>query len=130
MYRKDLITSEIEKLAQVLARIIGLKTELRLKEAEDLFNETLQSSFGLEKSLLFDIDIQPFADWLNNSELNADKLNSLTDFLFSDLDFEQNPINSQLLAQKLNLVYQYLVDKHQIVHLINLGRQKYIQQYI
>ena len=130
MYRKDLITSEIEKLAQVLARIIGLKTELKLKEAEDLLNETLQSSFGLEKSLLFDIDTQPFADWLNSANLNAEKLNSLTDFLFSDLDFEQNPINSQLLAQKLNLVYQYLVDKHQIVHLINLGRQKYIQQYI
>lgn len=130
MYRKDLITSEIEKLAQVLARIIGLKTELKLKEAEDLLNETLQSSFGLDKSLLFDIDNQPFSDWLNNANLNAEKLNSLTDFLFSDLDFEQNPINSQLLAQKLNLVYQFLSDKHQIVHLINLGRQKYIQQYI
>jgi len=130
MYRKDLITSEIEKLAQVLARIIGLKTELKLKEAEDLLNETLQSSFGLDKSLLFDIDIQPFSDWLNSANLSAEKLNSLTDFLFSDLDFEQNPINSQLLAQKLNLVYQFLSDKHQIVHLINLGRQKYIQQYI
>lgn len=130
MYRKDLITSEIEKLAQVLARIIGLKTELKLKEAEDLLNETLQSSFGLDKSLLFDIDIQPFSDWLNSANLNAEKLNSLSDFLFSDLDFEQNPINSQLLAQKLNLVYQFLSEKHQIVHLINLGRQKYIQQYI
>ena len=130
MYRKDLITSEIEKLAQVLARIIGLKTELKLKEAEDLLNETLQSSFGLDKSLLFDIDNQPFSDWLNSANLSAEKLNSLTDFLFSDLDFEQNPINSQLLAQKLNLVYQFLSDKHQIVHLINLGRQKYIQQYL
>lgn len=130
MYRKDLITSEIEKLAQVLARIIGLKTELKLKEAEGLLNETLQSSFGLDKSLLFDIDIQPFSDWLNSANLNAEKLNSLSDFLFSDLDFEQNPINSQLLAQKLNLVYQFLSDKHQIVHLINLGKQKYIQQYI
>ncbi|RZL68172.1 MAG: hypothetical protein EOO93_04065, partial [Pedobacter sp.] len=78
MYRKDLITSEIEKLAQVLARIIGLKTELKLKEAEDLLNETLQSSFGLDKSLLFDIDIQPFSDWLNSANLSAEKLNSLT----------------------------------------------------
>lgn len=130
MYRKDLITSEIEKLAQVLAKIIGLKTELKLKEAEDLLNETLQSSFGLEKSLLFDIDKEPFSNWLDSANLNAEKLNSLTDFLFSELDFEQNPINSQLLAQKLNLVYHFLSDKHQIVHLINLGRQKYIQQYI
>lgn len=130
MYRKDLITAEIEKLALVLARIMGLKVELRLKEAEDLFNETLLNSFGLERSLLLNADIGPFSDWLETSQLNAEQLNSLGDFLFSDLDFEQNPIKAQLFAQKLNLVYQCLADKHQTVHLINMGRQKYIQQYI
>lgn len=130
MYRKDLITAEIEKLAQVLARIMGLKVELRLKEAEDLFNETLLNSFGLNRDLLLNSDITPFSDWLENSTLNAEQLNSLGDFLFSDLDFEQNSIKSLLFAQKLNLVYQCLADKHQTVHLINMGRQKYIQQYI
>lgn len=130
MYRKDLITAEIEKLAQVLARIMGLKVELRLKEAEDLFNETLLNSFELNRDLLLNSDITPFSDWLENSTLNAEQLNSLGDFLFSDLDFEQNSIKSLLFAQKLNLVYQCLADKHQTVHLINMGRQKYIQQYI
>ena len=130
MYRKDLITAEIEKLAQVLARIMGLKVELRLKEAEDLFNETLLNSFGLERSLLLDSDTTAFSAWLETSNLNAEQLNSLGDFLFSDLDFEQNPINAQLFAQKLNLVYQRLADKYQTIHLINLGRQKYIEQYI
>lgn len=130
MYRKDLITAEIEKLAQVLARIMGLKVELRLKEAEDLFNETLLNSFGLERSLLLDSDTTAFSAWIETSNLNAEQLNSLGDFLFSDLDFEQNPINAQLFAQKLNLVYQRLADKYQTIHLINLGRQKYIQQYI
>jgi hypothetical protein len=130
MYKRDLITAEIEKLALVLARIMGLKVELKLKEAEDLFNETLLNSFGLERSLLLNVDIAPFSDWLETSQLNAEQLNSLGDFLFSDLDFEKNPINAQLFAQKLNLVYQCLADKHQTVHLINMGRQKYIQQYI
>jgi hypothetical protein len=130
MYRKDLITAEIEKLALVLARIMGLKIEFRLKEAEDLFNETLLNSFGLERDLILTNDIEPFSNWLENSNLNAEQLNSLGDFLFSELDFEQNPITSLLFAQKLNLVYQSLVDKHQMVHLINMGRQKYIQQYI
>lgn len=130
MYRKDLITAEIEKLAQVLARIMGLKVELRLKEAEDLFNETLLNSFGLERSLLLDSDTTAFSAWLETSNLNSEQLNSLGDFLFSDLDFEQNPINAQLFAQKLNLVYQRLADKYQTIHLINLGRQKYIEQYI
>lgn len=130
MYRKDLITSEIERLAQVLAKIMGLKVELKLKEADLLFEETLATSFGLQKSLLIDIDVEPFNNWLKEANLPPEKLNTLTDFLFSDLDFERNPIISQLYAQKLNLIYQFLVDQHQIVHLINMGRQKYIQQYI
>jgi hypothetical protein len=130
MYRRDLITAEIEKLAQVLARIIGLKTELKLKEAEDLFNETLTSSFGLDRSLLLENDSKGFSSWLKKSDLNVEKLNALTDFLYNELDFENNPIQSNLLAQKLNLIYQSLIDDHQIVHLINLGRQKMIQHYL
>ncbi len=130
MYKRDLITAEIEKLAQILAKILGLKVELKLKEAEDLFDQTLLNSFGLERKLLLNSDINPFSAWLENSILNAEQLNSLGDFLFSELDFEQNSIISSLFAQKLNLIYQCLADKHQIVHLINMGRQKYIQQYI
>ena len=130
MYRRDLITAEIEKLAQVLARIMGLKTELKLKEAEDLFNETLNSSFGLNPSILLENDTEGFTNWLKKSNLNAEKLNALTDFLYSELDFENNPITSNLFAQKLNLIYQSLIDDHQVVHLINLGRQKMIQQYL
>jgi hypothetical protein len=130
MYRKDLITAEIEKLAQVLAKLIGLKTELRLKEAADLFNETLKNGFGLDNALLLDHDLEKFKQWLKAAPLKAEQLNLLGDFLFSELDFENKPSSSHLIAQKLDLVYQYLADEHQVIHLINLGRQKYIQQYL
>ena len=130
MYKRDLITAEIEKLAQVLARIMGLKTESKFDEANALFDETLQGSFGLSSSLLYSIDDAGYKDWLQTQELGAEKINTLTDFIFSQLDFEQNPIQSANLAQKLNLLYQYLVDVHHTVHLINMGRQKYIQQYL
>ncbi|RZK42190.1 MAG: hypothetical protein EOO90_08060 [Pedobacter sp.] len=130
MYRKDLITAEIEKLAQVLARIIGLKIELRLEESELLFDQTLSSSFGIEKAILLHPDNVEFEKWLEKSDLGPEKLNALSDFLFSEIDFEKQPINSAYIAQKLNLVYQTLSDKHQTIHLINLGRQNYIQQFI
>jgi hypothetical protein len=130
MYRKDLITAEIEKLAQVLARIMGLKVELKLDEAQKLFEETLLNHFGLDVNLLVEPNTIAFIEWLKISNHNAEKLNSLGDFLFGELDFEKQPLLSQLYAQKLNLVYQYLADELHTVHLINLGRQKYIQQYI
>jgi hypothetical protein len=130
VYKRDLITTEIEKLAEVLARIIGLKKELRLNEADILFDETLASSFQLEKKLLITPDTESFIEWLGNSKLGPEKLNILSDFLFSKLDFENDVIVSPLIAKKLDLIYTFLANQHQIVHLINLGRQKYIQQYI
>lgn len=130
MYKRDLITSEIEKLAQVLARIMGLKTALKLEEANDLFYETLLSSFELPQSVLLDPDTQGFQEWLAAKDPGAEKLNTLGDFLFSQLDFENEPTSSLLFAQKLDLLYTHLATKHQVVHLINMGRQKYIQQYL
>ena len=130
MYKRDLITAEIEKLAQVLARILGLKTELKLDEAASLFDETMESSFGLNPSLIHSVDDADFRNWLKNQELGPEKINSLTDFIFSELDFEQRAIESFQLAQKLDLLYQHLVEVHHTVHLINMGRQKYIQQYL
>lgn len=128
MYRKDLITAEIEKLAQVLARIMGFKVELRLEEAEQLFNETMANSFGLPIAILNHPDLTAFENWLSECSLPAEKLDSLSEFLFYELG--QSPERNQLIAPKLNLVYEHLSNHHKIVHLVNLHRQKMIQQYL
>lgn len=130
MLRRDLISAEIEKLAQVLARIIGLKKEDKLIEAEDLYFETLESGFGLKKDLLLQTETLPFENWLNQANLSPEELNLLSDFLYSELDFDNKIERSKLFAQKLIFIYQMLSNKHQIVHLINLGRQKLIEQYL
>jgi hypothetical protein len=130
MLRRDLISAEIEKLAQVLARIIGLKQENKLIEAEDLYFETLENGFGLKKDLLFNADNQPFKNWLEQTNITAEQLNLLSDFLYSELDFDNKLDTSKLFGQKLILVYEMLSNNFQIVHLINMGRQKLIEQYI
>ena len=128
MYKRDLITAEIEKLAQVLARIMGLKLELKLAEADILLSETLENSFGLTPILLTQPDLQPFENWLNESLLPAEKLDSLSEFLYYELGMSDQ--QNKLIAPKLNLIYQRLADQHKIVHLVNLHRQKTIQQYL
>lgn len=130
MYKRDLVTAEIEKLAQVLAKIIGLKLEDRLVEADSLFAETIKSGFGLNIEMLQDINTEEFETWLSSNELNAEQLNLLSDFIFSEIDFEGRPVISGIYASKLILVYKRLTDKFQMVHLINMGRQKYIEQYL
>ncbi|MGM9477950.1 hypothetical protein ACS5PU_16070 [Pedobacter sp. GSP4] len=128
MYRRDLLTAEIQKLAQVLARIMGLKLEGKLEDANSLFNETIADGFGLPKEILEQSDLALFEKWLQSAGLPPEKLDSLSEFLYYELGL--SPERNQTIAPKLNLLYQYLSDKHKIVHLVNLHRQETIQQYL
>lgn len=128
MYRKDLITAEIQKLAQVLARTMGLKLEGKLKEAESIFNETMERSFVLPQEILLSNNPLVFENWLNENDLSPEKLDSLSEFLYYELGVSER--RNEIIAPKLNLIYQQLADKHKIVHLVNLHRQKTIQQYL
>ncbi|SOD20559.1 hypothetical protein [Pedobacter xixiisoli] len=128
MYRKDLITAEIERLAQVLARIMGLKLEGDLAQASLLFNETLNNAFKLPSVILEDGNVTTFEKWLTETDLPAEKLDSLSEFLYYELgiSIERN----KLIAPRLNLIYKVLAEKHKIVHLVNFHRQEVIQQYL
>jgi hypothetical protein len=128
MYRKDLITAEIERLAQVLARIMGLKLEGDLAKANELFNDTIENSFKLSPAILEDSDTTAFENWLNETDLPAEKLDSLSEFLYYELGI--SPQRNALIAPRLNLIYKVLAEKHKIVHLVNFHRQEIIQQYL
>ena len=128
MFRKDLITAEIQKLAEVLAKIMGLKLEGNFAEAEIIFIDTIQNSFSIPKEILEEPNTSTFEKWLNESDMPADKLDSLSEFLYYELGVSEE--RNKAIAPKLNLIYNQLADKHKIVHLVNLHRQKTIQQYL
>ena len=128
MFRKDLITAEIQKLAEVLARIMGLKLEGKLEDAVKMFEEAMEKNFLLPIDVLENQDLSRFEIWLTSSDLTPEKLDSLSEFLYYELGVSEQ--RNKTIAPKLNLVYNYLSDKHKIVHLVNLHRQKTIQQYL
>lgn len=128
MYRKDLITAEIQKLAEVLAKIMGLKLEGKFVEAQNIFDETIANAFKLPKDILENHDLTTFNNWLEGSELTAEKLDSLSEFLYYEIGLSEE--RNKIIAPKLNLVYKLLSDKHKIVHLVNFHRQNNIQQYL
>jgi len=130
MYRKDLITAEIQKLAQVLARIMGLRLEGKLEEAEDLFRESLLKDFGITEEQLFSKQNDDFEALLTDSAFPAEKLEMLSQFLYAELDPSQSSDKNEALSEKLNLIYQTLEVKHRIVSMTNLDRQKKVQQYL
>lgn len=128
MFRKDLITAEIQKLAEVLAKIMELKLEGKFIEAQNIFDKTIADAFNLPKDILENEDLTAFNNWLEGSELSAEKLDSLSEFLYYELGLSEE--RNKIIAAKLNLIYKLLSDKHKIVHLVNFHRQNNIQQYL
>ncbi|RZK49854.1 MAG: hypothetical protein EOO99_03640 [Pedobacter sp.] len=128
MIRKDLLSAEIEKLALVLAKIMGLKLEGKLQEAEQIFNQTLKEYFQLDPEILNSFNLDAFESWLANTSLGPEKLDALSEYLFYELGL--NPERNAQIAAKLNLLYQELSTKHKIVHLVNFHRQEILKQYL
>ncbi len=128
MIRKDLLSAEIEKLALVLAKIMGLKLEGKLKEAEQIFNQTLKEYFHLDPEILNSYNLEEFQDWLMQTDLGPEKLDSLSEYLFYELGL--SPERNAQIAAKLDLLYQELADKHKVVHLVNFHRQEILKQYL
>lgn len=130
MLRRDLITAEIQKLAQVLARIMGLKLEGKLEESEALFKESLLKEFEITEEDLLTISNHQFNTLLLNRDFPSEKLDMLSQFLYSDITADLNSDRNALIAGKLLLIYQMLEQQHHIISMINLDRQKKIQQYL
>jgi len=128
MYRKDLVTAEIQKLAEVLAKIMGLKLEGKLEDASEIFEQTMEKSFNLPADILEDEDFSKFQEWMENCNLPTEKLDSLSEFFYYELGLSAE--RNKVIAPKLNLIYQFLSEKHKIVHLVNFHRQETIQQYL
>lgn len=128
MYKRDLIKSEIENLALVLAKILGLKQIGNVVEAEQTFNDTINKDFGLNPQLINSADTKQFLIWLNESTLPPEKLSSLSEFLYWKFTQDENP-NKQL-AIMLNAVYNKLIIEHKIVHLDQLQKQEHVKKYL
>jgi hypothetical protein len=130
MYRRDLILAEIQKLAQVLARIMGLKLEGKTNEAEELFAESLQKDFEISLEDLFSNDAEAFETSLLRHSYTAEKLEMLSQFIYEQFRTSANDIRKQAIADKILIIYQLLESKYHIVNMTNLDRQKKVLQYL
>lgn len=130
MYKRDLITAEIQKLEQALARILGLKQQGRLEEADNGLEEMLESDFGILFQDLIASDGNDFMIYLTEKDFPAEKLEILSRLLYLKFDSTTHTEQNKSVAQKLQLIYQTLEVKHHVVNMNNLNRQKTINDYI
>lgn len=111
MLRSDLITSEIQKLAQVLARIIGLKIENPELLFEELKN-AIDSNFILPLNELTSMNLDELENSFKSSNYSAEQIDMLVKFVVQLWNVKPSYEHRQLI---LNLI-QLLEDKYQYMN--------------
>lgn len=130
MYRRDLLTAEIQKLAEALARILGMKQQGKLKEAEDAIDALLENDFGILFTDLLACDEKDFAEFLSQKKFPAEKLDFFSQVLYLKFNSPMIDQENKSLAEKLQLIYQILERQHHVINMINIDRQKNIEKYL
>ena len=129
MYKRDLITAEIQKLADVLSKILKFKLDGDLEEASLLFDQTLESEFGLDAEALSD-ELTVFKSAVEEQQYSAEKLDMLSQFIYCRLHDHDAYGYTQSIANKLLVLYDILEKQHRIISLENLNRQSFLSQYL
>lgn len=130
MYRRDLLTAEIQKLAQALAKIMGLKQQGELEEADNGIDVMLEHDFGILFSDLLASSPEDFTAFLAEKDFPAEKLDVFSQLLYLKFNSSTETDDNRSVAEKLQLIYQTLEVKHHVINMINIGRQKSIEQYL
>ncbi len=130
MFKKDFIEAELQKLSQVLARIIGLKNDGDVDQAMNLANETLLQEFGLKREELEQDDLDGFKEWLKERNFSAERLNLLGSILFESIyPFTETPeiLN---VAHKVALVLNTLEIEYHQQSFENLHRREQLDKFL
>ncbi|MVN23508.1 hypothetical protein [Mucilaginibacter arboris] len=130
MIRRDFLQAEISKLAQALAKIMGLKEAGNQQEADDLINQNLLQGFDLDLESVTKSSPVEFKKLLAAKNFPAKKLDLLGRFLLESVSpFHQNPGTIAILNHVL-VLYQLLEQEHHTQSLENLNRQQKIIQFL
>jgi hypothetical protein len=130
MYRRDLLTAEIQKLAQALARIMGLRLQGKLVEAEQGIDDILENDFGILYPDLLKSNLADFGAFLTEKDFPVEKLDLFSQLLYLRFDPLVLAEDNKSLAEKLLLIYQILENKFHVINMINIDRQQKTQQYL
>ncbi|RXF67850.1 hypothetical protein [Arcticibacter tournemirensis] len=130
MIRKDFIEAEIQKLALVLARILGLKNEGNVDDATELAYQTLSDNFGLDATCLHTATSEEFQEDLKNRKYSAEKLDMLAQILFESAYPFQETEETFAILNKTAAVFNLLETEYHQQSLENIARREQIEKFL
>ena len=129
MYESDYILNEARKLAQLLARLMGLKTEGKFDEYNALFADTLQRQYDTDLDSLLQLSEDDFEIQIKQSVYSAEKLNALGQLLYVFVEPFDADEQTELLLKKVLIVFDQLEQKHHFQSFENIDKRTIIYRY-
>jgi hypothetical protein len=127
MYFRDLILNETQKLAQILAKLMGLKNDDNKVEAQAFFRNTLTDEFGLEEAQLLQLTEE---ELLGKKAYRTEHLDALAKlFYYQALPLKHNP-DTLAWLQKALIIFDVLEKEHHTQSFDNIPIIKNIDQFI
>lgn len=131
MYRKDTILTEVEKLVQALAKLMGLKTANQHEEAQKMYANMLTESYGLSATELPHLPDDDFKQLISQKRYSAGKLDVLAQLLYQDATTPfKHPSEAQSLLKKTLIIFDMLEREHHVQSFENISLRAKIQHLL
>jgi hypothetical protein len=119
MYQRDYILTEARKMALLIAKLMGLKTEDNEEEYMQYFNEILHDEYNTELNNLL----------LANAGYSAEKLNALSQMLYVFAEPFNADEETASVLNKVLLIFDVLEQKHHYESFDNLNKRNQIYSF-
>lgn len=130
MYQQDYLLTEARKLAQLLAKLMGLKAEGEYDEYIQQFNNALQDEYNVELEKLLDLNEAEFIIFLNSAGYSAEKLHALTQMLYVFAQPLKIDNETGLTLRKILIIFDLLEQQHRQLSFENIEKRNIIYKHL
>ena len=130
-YRRDYFLNETQRLAQLIAKLLGLKNKSEnQEEAEQVYSHALTDEFNITDEELQQLSLNEFKQWLTEQDFSPVKLDTLAQLLQYRAEPYKPDADTITLLQKVIIIFDMLEQEHHQQSFENIGKRAVIQQYI
>jgi hypothetical protein len=131
MYRRDYFLNETQRLAQVIAKMLGLKTAGdKPEEMRQVYNDALDSEYEIKEAELLAFGNNEFVQWLHQKQFSAAKINTLAQLLYYSAEPFGNDDLTLNKLQKTIALLDLLEQEYHMQLFENISKRQVIQQYL
>jgi hypothetical protein len=126
MMQRDYMLNEARKMALLLAKLMGLKTESSDEEYQQYFNSILQDEYNTELDDLLKASETDFSAMLNQRAYSAEKLNALSQMLYVFAEPFNADEETASILKKVLAIFDVLESDHHYESFDNLNKRNHI----